>query len=188
MRHSVIHFLSHLTPSVLIYRISWAPFVAVFMARISRGRTIRELFVNFLLLPSLFSIVWISTWGGISLRHSRQALELEKLGSKYYNDSITFLVNGTNNCYHVPQHDLVIDGEVVFHNYLSGITPVCHLDKHKNGWTLFNVINSIDFEDVLHFRVGYILSVFTALILILFYMDMYAISVLTMHYLSSNGT
>jgi BCCT, betaine/carnitine/choline family transporter len=188
MRRYLLYVLSHLTSPLPVHRVCWAPFVGIFLARISRGRTINELFVGSLLLPSLVCMLWISTWGGISLRHTRQALELESLGSKLYNDSAKFLVNGTNNCYHVPQHDLVVDGEVVFHNYLSGITPVCHLDMHKDGWTMFNIFNSIDLEDVLHFRIGHVLSLFAALMMILFSMGMYSMSIITMHYLSSNGT
>ncbi len=43
--------------------IAWAPFVGTFIARISRGRTIREFIVGVLLAPALASFVWFATFG-----------------------------------------------------------------------------------------------------------------------------
>lgn len=42
---------------------AWLPFVAVFIARISRGRTLREFLLGVLLLPSLFTFLWFSVMG-----------------------------------------------------------------------------------------------------------------------------
>ncbi|WP_435077284.1 BCCT family transporter [Halococcus sp. AFM35] len=47
--------------------ISWSPFVGMFIARISKGRTIREFVFGVLVLPSLFSFVWLATFGGSAL-------------------------------------------------------------------------------------------------------------------------
>jgi choline/glycine/proline betaine transport protein len=47
--------------------ISWAPFVGMFIARISKGRTVREFVLGVLFLPSLFSTLWLSTFGGSAL-------------------------------------------------------------------------------------------------------------------------
>mgnify|MGYP003330935810 CR=1 FL=1 len=47
--------------------LSWAPFVGVFLARISRGRTIKEFILNVLFIPTLISIVWFSTFGGTAI-------------------------------------------------------------------------------------------------------------------------
>lgn len=44
--------------------ISWAPFVGIFIARISRGRTVREFVLGVLLVPSLFSFLWFTVLGG----------------------------------------------------------------------------------------------------------------------------
>ena len=41
--------------------ISWSPFVGMFIARISKGRTVREFVVGVLVLPSLFSFLWLAT-------------------------------------------------------------------------------------------------------------------------------
>ncbi|WP_099187303.1 BCCT family transporter [Tepidibacter mesophilus] len=43
--------------------ISWAPFVGTFIARISKGRTIREFIIGVLLVPSIVSFLWFSTFG-----------------------------------------------------------------------------------------------------------------------------
>ena len=53
--------------------ISWAPFVGLFIARISRGRTIREFVLTVLTVPSLFTFIWFSVFGGSALH-----LELEQ--------------------------------------------------------------------------------------------------------------
>lgn len=47
--------------------IAWAPFVGVFIARISRGRTVREFIAGVLLVPSLVGFVWFSVLGGSGL-------------------------------------------------------------------------------------------------------------------------
>ena len=47
--------------------IAWAPFVGGFIARISRGRTIREFILGVLLAPTLFSFIWMSVFGGAAL-------------------------------------------------------------------------------------------------------------------------
>lgn len=51
----------------LIWWIAWAPFVGVFIARISRGRTIREFVTGVILTPTLFSIFWFAVMGGAGL-------------------------------------------------------------------------------------------------------------------------
>jgi choline/glycine/proline betaine transport protein len=47
--------------------ISWAPFVGVFIARISRGRTVREFVTGVLLVPSLVTFLWFAVMGGSAL-------------------------------------------------------------------------------------------------------------------------
>lgn len=47
--------------------VSWAPFVGVFIARISRGRTIREFVAGVLLVPTALTFVWFSVLGGTAL-------------------------------------------------------------------------------------------------------------------------
>lgn len=47
--------------------ISWAPFVGIFIARVSKGRTIREFLTGVLLLPSLVSFFWFSAFGSTAI-------------------------------------------------------------------------------------------------------------------------
>jgi len=47
--------------------ISWSPFVGLFIARVSRGRTIREFIIGTVLAPSLAAFVWFSIFGGTAL-------------------------------------------------------------------------------------------------------------------------
>jgi len=47
--------------------ISWSPFVGMFIARISRGRTVREFIICVLLIPSLVSVFWMTAFGGTAI-------------------------------------------------------------------------------------------------------------------------
>ncbi|MBS3805682.1 MAG: BCCT family transporter, partial [Oleiphilaceae bacterium] len=47
--------------------ISWSPFVGMFIARVSKGRTVREFVIAVLLVPTVITIVWMSTFGGSAL-------------------------------------------------------------------------------------------------------------------------
>jgi BCCT family betaine/carnitine transporter len=49
--------------------VSWAPFVGMFMARISLGRTVREFMAGALLAPSLLGIIWLTIFGDASIAH-----------------------------------------------------------------------------------------------------------------------
>ncbi|TPE53987.1 BCCT family transporter [Maribrevibacterium harenarium] len=47
--------------------ISWSPFVGMFIARVSRGRTVREFIIAVLLVPTLVSLVWMAIFGGSAI-------------------------------------------------------------------------------------------------------------------------
>ena len=47
--------------------ISWSPFVGMFIARISRGRTIREFILGVLIVPTILTFLWLSAFGGSAL-------------------------------------------------------------------------------------------------------------------------
>lgn len=47
--------------------ISWSPFVGMFIARVSRGRTVREFLIAVLLIPSLVSTLWMTALGGTAI-------------------------------------------------------------------------------------------------------------------------
>ena len=56
--------------------IAWSPFVGMFIARISKGRTVREFILGVMIIPSILSFFWMSTFGGTALY-----LELNGLAS-----------------------------------------------------------------------------------------------------------
>jgi len=47
--------------------ISWSPFVGMFIARVSRGRTVREFVICVILIPTALSILWMATFGGTAI-------------------------------------------------------------------------------------------------------------------------
>jgi choline/carnitine/betaine transport len=47
--------------------IAWSPFVGLFIARISRGRTVRQMVLGVLLIPTAFSFIWMGAFGGSAL-------------------------------------------------------------------------------------------------------------------------
>ena len=47
--------------------ISWSPFVGMFIARVSRGRTVREFITCVVLIPTILCIIWMATFGGTAL-------------------------------------------------------------------------------------------------------------------------
>lgn len=49
--------------------IAWSPFVGMFIARISLGRTVREFILVVLFIPSLLTFIWISTFGGTAIHN-----------------------------------------------------------------------------------------------------------------------
>ncbi len=55
------------TLTYLIWWIAWGPFVGIFVARISRGRTIREFCFGVIVIPTLFSILWFAVFGGAGI-------------------------------------------------------------------------------------------------------------------------
>ena len=59
--------------------VSWSPFVGMFLARISRGRTIREFVFSVVVVPSLVSLVWFAIFGG-------SAIHLEQIGQSIWGD------------------------------------------------------------------------------------------------------
>ncbi|MFV0411483.1 MAG: BCCT family transporter [Paracoccus sp. (in: a-proteobacteria)] len=47
--------------------ISWSPFVGMFIARVSRGRTVRQFLTAVLLVPAIISVLWMTTFGGTAI-------------------------------------------------------------------------------------------------------------------------
>eukprot|EP00232_Nephroselmis_pyriformis_P019914 CAMPEP_0182901104 /NCGR_PEP_ID=MMETSP0034_2-20130328/29354_1 /TAXON_ID=156128 /ORGANISM="Nephroselmis pyriformis, Strain CCMP717" /LENGTH=802 /DNA_ID=CAMNT_0025035437 /DNA_START=28 /DNA_END=2436 /DNA_ORIENTATION=+ len=51
--------------------ISWAPFVGMFIAKISRGRTIRQVVIGVLIAPCVYSFFWLNAYGSLGIKHQR---------------------------------------------------------------------------------------------------------------------
>lgn len=47
--------------------ISWSPFVGMFIARVSKGRTVREFITAVLVIPTVITVIWMSSFGGAAL-------------------------------------------------------------------------------------------------------------------------
>ena len=68
--------------------ISWTPFVGLFIARISRGRTIRQFVTGVLLVPSVVSVIWFGIFGGT-------AFHIQQEADKANTPGLVTTVNGT---------------------------------------------------------------------------------------------
>ena len=60
--------------------LSWTPFVGMFIARISRGRTIRQFVTGVLLVPSLVSMVWFAIFGGTAINLQQKGTDIAGAG------------------------------------------------------------------------------------------------------------
>ncbi|MBL7471350.1 BCCT family transporter [Robertkochia sediminum] len=69
--------------------IGWSPFVGMFIARISKGRTVREFILGVLLAPSLVTFFWMSTFGSAAIKQIMGGKE--KLATAIDNDIATAL-------------------------------------------------------------------------------------------------
>ncbi|MBV7295610.1 BCCT family transporter [Corynebacterium sp. TAE3-ERU12] len=62
-----------------VWWVSWTPFVGMFLARISRGRTIREFVIGIVLVPSVLTLIWFAIFGGT-------AIHFEQIGKSIWGD------------------------------------------------------------------------------------------------------
>ena len=69
-------WLSQWTIFYWAWWISWTPFVGMFIARISRGRTIRQFVTGVLVVPSAVSLVWFVVFGGAAIFQQRETKDL----------------------------------------------------------------------------------------------------------------
>ncbi len=61
--------------------LSWTPFVGMFIARISRGRTIRQFVTGVLLVPSMVTLVWFSIFGGTAIFKQQSGTDIAGSGA-----------------------------------------------------------------------------------------------------------
>ncbi len=62
---NIVEWFQGWTLNYMIWWLAWSPFVGVFIARISRGRTVREFLIGVIVAPTLFSIFWFGVFGGV---------------------------------------------------------------------------------------------------------------------------
>lgn len=74
--------------------ISWAPFVGMFIARISRGRTIREFVTTVLLVPSVIGALWFTIFGDSAILRQRESGDMLVDGAVETNTSLFQLLSG----------------------------------------------------------------------------------------------
>jgi choline/glycine/proline betaine transport protein len=98
--------------------ISWGPFVGMFIARISKGRTVRQLVMGVLLIPLGFTLAWLSIFGNtaLDLVINQGAVELGKTALEQPSMSIYQLLE------HFPAAKIVI-GVAVFVGFVLFLTP-----------------------------------------------------------------
>src|SRR5690554_5540351 len=65
--YSSSDWIGNWTLFIFGWTIAWAPFVGLFIAKISRGRTIRQFVVGVMLVPTIFTFLWFSVFGDTAL-------------------------------------------------------------------------------------------------------------------------
>ncbi|NNG98737.1 BCCT family transporter [Gordonia araii NBRC 100433] len=71
--------------------VSWTPFVGMFLAKISKGRTIREFVVGVMVVPTTVSLVWFSIFGGTAIRQENEGANY-RVGSPGDEEALLFQV------------------------------------------------------------------------------------------------
>jgi len=101
---SATWFIGAWTVFYMAWWVAWACFVGMFIARISKNRSLRTIIVSVFLCPTAYCLVWFTIMGGIGLRQQRQALELAQLGTTHFNETNYFVSNDSADgfCYDVP--------------------------------------------------------------------------------------
>ncbi|CAK9012378.1 unnamed protein product [Durusdinium trenchii] len=124
--------------------IAWAPFVGTFMARVSRGRTIRQVVLYTLTIPCGYAFIWFCTFGAAAIRMDRRATWLAELGSELHNNrdyflhtDLTFRPASAGKCYDVPASLPSITGYEV-NPYVS---PVCNFASGDSNGYWFDLMS-----------------------------------------------
>lgn len=133
---------------------TWAPFVGMFIAKISKGRTIRQLIAGVLFVPTLVTFIWMSVFGGSALKveqNARQTFEKQQTALVEQAPSTTApKVEGSSKTTHTVQASPEFTGG-----------PIVKATQKDNTLAIFALYDSID--DGLF---GMILSITTCLLLI----------------------
>lgn len=135
---------------------TWAPFVGMFIAKISKGRTIRQLIAGVLIVPTLVTFLWFAVFGG-------SALKVEQDTRKEFEKQNTVLVENSNSkLSQTSQNDTVNDSEVnkVQNDFQGG--PIVKATKQDSTLAVFALYDQVGGNGWF----GQILSIATCLLLI----------------------
>lgn len=159
---------------------SWSSFVGLFIARISRGRTLRNVVGFSLIAPLMYVTVWFSVFGGVGIRQQRVARELMVLGNVTTGNEGEYLVTGSTNCYMPPEEDVYNGSELLFSNPTPGLGPFCTLDNDDWDSAWFNVLYSF-------YDLGAVLSAFSLVAIAIYFVTSSDSGSLIVDTLASNG-
>ena len=123
---------------------TWAPFVGMFIAKISKGRSIRQLISGVLIVPTLVTFMWMSVFGG-------SALKIEKDARHAYEAQTSALIEKNKNN-DLPQ-------ATIAQEFTGG--PIVQATKQDNTLAIFSL-----FDEINKGVFGTILSITTCLLLI----------------------
>jgi len=176
----------------------------VFLARISKGRTVREV-INFTFsIPLVYCILWFCTFGGGAIRMHRRAELLQKAGKELYSDDAKFqakLSSGATNCYHVPEKlvDCPAQPQAMDDDAWKAATwpvrcptyaekyetdtrlsPVCLFDPNNADNYWFDLMSQ-------YYHLGTVLCVFSIFTIIIYFVTSSDSGSLVVDYIASNG-
>jgi len=138
--------------------ISWAPFVGTFMAKISRGRTLGEFILGTLLIPSLYSFIWLGIFGSEGIRMDRRA-ESEGLDCGAWDGNPNSIFSNTTNAVRLwclGTEDILFDqlasyGNQGFGDFLSVLTMIClvlyFVTSSDSGSLVIDIIGANGIQD-----------------------------------------
>ena len=126
--------------------IAWAPFVGTFMARVSRGRTIRQVVLYTLTIPCGYAFLWFGTFGAAAIRMDRRATWMAQLGVDLHNNADYYLHTHENfrpdtagKCYDVP----ATLNETLYPGYDVNpmVSPVCNFASGDSNGFWFDLMS-----------------------------------------------
>eukprot|EP00980_Cylindrotheca_fusiformis_P001230 scaffold331_cov117-Cylindrotheca_fusiformis.AAC.8 len=172
--------------------VAWAAFVGLFIARISKGRTIRSIIVFSYVCPLIYTIIWFGVFGGVGFRQARQAKELQELGTSLHNNSEYYQSSVSEFCYDVPQVaeiPYVSPDNVTktFTNTLMGVTPVCRFNSADDQTAWFNVLNSFTYPNDFEHGFGAFLTWVSIFSVSIYFITSSDSGSLIVDHLASNG-
>ena len=119
--------------------LAWTPFVALFIARISRGRTVREFLMGVLAVPTLITIIWMSIFGGVAIDQEVATGLIGEAISRDYSLATIATINGlVPEDYRLPVFLILF---FLLFTWLitsldSATLVICHLTRADNSVTM----------------------------------------------------